>query len=161
MKKYRVNTAMFVLSIVYSVFLVTISVTLAVMARPLSAVIFFLIALPFFFLTYRYGSTVRITDEGISLCFLKKERMKMKWNEIGEITVCGQKIFNAGNKKKCGTLYIIISREKLDDDKRFNMMLKWPPRDRIYFRFSKEGLFNIQLHYTTPVEKYNIGMLDI
>lgn len=161
MKKYRVNNGLFALGIVYSAFLLTIAVTLAVMKRPLSAVIFFLLSLPFFFLMYRYGSTVCITDEGISLSFLGKERMKMKWDEIGEIAVCGQKIFNAGNKKKTGTLYIIVSREKLDDERRFDMMLKWPPKERIYFRFSREGLFDIQLHYTTPVEKYNIGMLDI
>lgn len=161
MKKYRVNSSLFALGIGYSAFLVTIAVTLVVMARPVSAIIFFLLSLPFFLLIYRYGSTVCITEEGISLSFLGKERKSMKWDEIGEIAVCGQKIFNAGNKKKTGTLYIIVSREQLDDGERFDMMLKWPPRERIYFRFSREGLFEIQLHYTTPVEKYNIGMLDI
>ncbi len=161
MKKYRVNSSLLAVGVGYSAFLVTIAVTLVIMSRPVSAVIFFLLSLPFFLLIYRYGSTVGITEEGISLSFLKKERMKMRWDEIGEIAVCGQKIFNSGNKKKCGTLYIIVSRERLDDSKRFDMMLKWPPKERIYFRFSKEGLFNIQLHYTTPIEKYNIGMLDI
>lgn len=160
-KKYYVNESMTVLSVVYAVFLIVIAAVTLYIRRYVSSIIFLLISLPFFFLIYRYGSRVYINNEGVTLKFLNKERKRITWEETKEISVCGQRVLNHLNKKKCGTLYITLSTEKMNDDERFEMMLKWPPRDKIYFKFSKEALFNIQLHYTTPVEKYNIGMLDI
>ena len=83
------------------------------------------------------------------------------WNEIAEVDVIGSKVLNRNNTKKCGTLYLIFSPEKLDDDKRFDMMIKWPPKDKIYLKFTKDRLMDLQWFYSKPVEKYNIGMLDI
>lgn len=160
-KKYYVNESMALFAVVYALFLLAIAIATIYIKRYVSSLIFFLISLPFFFLIYRYGSRVYINDEGITLKFFKKEIRKMRWDEMREVSVCGQRVLNHNNKKKCGTLYIIFSKEKLDEEKRFDMMLKWPPKEKIYFKFSKEALFNIQLHYTAPVEKYNIGLLDI
>lgn len=160
-KKYLVNNSMFVFAVVYIVLLVAVSIALVTIERYGSAVVFALISLPFFLIAFRYGSVVKVGKDGVSLSFLGIKRRFISWKNMAEVDVIGSKVLNRNNTKKCGTLYLIFSPEKLDDEKRFDMMLKWPPKDKIYLKFTKDRLMDLQWFYSNPVEKYNIGMLDI
>lgn len=157
---YIVNGTMLCFALVYFIFLMTIGSTLFYMGRIVSAIVFILIAIPFLYLIYQYGSVVSISRSGISLRFLWIKRREISWEDVAELDVIGSKVLTR-NKKKCGTLYFIFSEEELDDAHRFDMMLNWPPKDKIYFKFTKERLLNIQWFYNRPVNKYNVGMLDI
>ncbi len=160
-KKYLVNNTMFVFALCYIGILIPIAIVLFDMGRYLSSVVFAVLSIPFCIILFRYGSMVRVGNEGVFLSFLGVERKSMSWDEIVEVDVIGSRVLNRFNTKKCGTLYLVFSLEKLDDTKRFQMMLKWPPKDKIYVKFTKERLMEIQWYYASPVEKYNIGMLDI
>ena len=160
-KKFLVNNTMFVFAFCYIGFLILIAIVLLDMGRYLSSVVFALLSIPFCVILFRYGSVVKVDNGGISLSFLGIERKNLAWDEIVEVDVIGSRVLNRFNTKKCGTLYLVFSLEKLDDTKRFQMMLKWPPKDKIYMKFTKERLMDIQWYYVSPVEKYNIGMLDI
>lgn len=159
--KYMVNSTLLLFSLVYVGFLLAIGISLFTIERPLSGVIFSLLSLPFLVMTFRYGSVVRFDDEKLELYFLFWKRREMKWSDVKEVTVAGSKVLNRNNPKKCGTIYMVFSSEEMDDEERFQMMFAWPPKDKIYIKFTKELLYSIQWHYSKPVARYNIGMLDI
>lgn len=160
-KSYLVNGVMLSFAFIYIALLLALGVTLIMIGRLGSALIFIILALPFFIVVHRYGSVVSIGKDGIKLSFLHHVYRHFTWEEIEEIDVAGVKVLNRLNPNKCGTIYFIFSKEALDDEKRFDMMLKWPPKDKIYLKFNKDKLMDLQWFYSKPVERYNIGMLDI
>ncbi|GEM_PF-1628793 len=159
--KYLVNANLFILGSVYAVFLIIIGISLLTISRFLSAFIFIALSIPFFIIVYRYGSYVVINKDGVFLKFLNFERRHFFWNDIKEINIIGSNILNRKNRKRCGTIYIIFSEKTRTEGQNVDMILKWPPKDEIYLKFSKEILLNIQQFYLYPVKKYNVGMLDI
>ena len=160
-KKYFVNGTLLVFALVYFVFLVAISFSLLSIGRVYSALVFALLSLPFLVVAFRYGSTVRIGKDGVELKFLWKRRRFIPWEEVREVLVAGTKVMNRGNTKKCGTLYLVFSPQEMDEEERFQTMLKWPPKDKIYLKFTKDRLMDLQWFYSSPVARYNVGMLDI
>jgi len=152
---------MFIFAAIYVVILVALSVTLFVIERPISAAVFLALAVPFALLVFRYGSTVSFTEEGVVLRFCGIERKKIRWKDLKDVCVCGARVMNRLNKERCGTIYFIFSEKHIPENKLFDMMLKWPPKGKIYLKFTKDRLLEIQMHWQKPVQKFNIGSLDI
>ena len=65
----------------------------------------------------------------------------MRWEDIREIGVCGLKISLKNRERRGqrhpGTLFLYVSPEELDEDGRFGMILKWPPKDKIYLKYER------------------------
>ena len=160
-KKYFVNGTLLLFGLVYFIFLFAVSISLLSIGREFSALVFLLLALQFPAISCRYRSRVRIGKDGIELKFLFFRRRYLPWEEVKEVLVAGTRVMNRGNTKKCGTLYLIFSPKEMNDDERFQTMLKWPPKDKIYLKFTKDRLMDAQWFYSAPVSRYNIGMLDI
>lgn len=94
------------------------------------AVFFTLTGAAFLYILFLYGSTLRISSQGIRKEFLFLPLKTLSWDEIAEVGVLGTKIFNGGSyRKKPGRRYIYFSEKELDDDARFKMALEWPPRN--------------------------------
>ena len=160
-RKHLVNNVMFILGLSYFLVLVAVSIALLTISRPVSALIFFLVSLPFLFLVFRYGSTVMIDDYGVSLKFLGIKRKQIRWKDLKDVCVCGTRVLNRMNRNKCGTLYMIFTDKHIPENKLLDMMLKWPPKGKIYMKFTKDRLLEVQMHWSRPVQKFNIGSLDI
>ena len=160
-RKHLVNNVMFIFALSYVLVLVAVSITLLTISRPVSALIFFAIAVPFGLLVFRYGSIVTMEDDAVVLKFLGIRRRQIRWKDLKDVCVCGTKVLNRMNKEKTGTIYMIFSDKHIPEKQLMEMMLKWPPKGKIYLKFTKDRLLEMQLHWSRPVQKFNIGSLDI
>ena len=58
-------------------------------------------------------------------------------------------------------MYVYISPSLLSEQDRFDMILKWPPKDKIYFVFKQKHLELIQMVSGLKTEAYNTGDLTV
>ena len=54
-------------------------------------------------------------------------------------------------------MYIYFSPVVLSEEDRFDLALKWPPRDQIYLLFTKERMDLIRPLWNNDVAVYNTG----
>ncbi|MBT9777339.1 hypothetical protein GPL15_12575 [Clostridium sp. MCC353] len=160
-KKYFVNPVEFTAAMCTVIVSAVISCSLVYIRRPVSALVFFLIALLFLKVSFTTGAKITINPDRITRSVLGKTTISFTWDEISEVGVAGSRIFNKGNKEKSGTLYIYFSKTPMTDEERFQMMLKWPPKDKIYLEHDKYRMDFIQTMYGKKVQKYNTGSLKI
>lgn len=147
----------FAVALATTIFSLVLSICLITMGRYGSALAFFIIFLLFLPILKSYGATVTVDEEGIRSSFLGKTRLSMRWDEIGEIGVAGSRLFNNKNGEKPGFLYIYVSPSSMTDEERFQMMLKFPPKDKIFFSYSKESIFAVQMRWSSKIQTYNSG----
>ena len=131
------------------------------LGRFLSALVFLAIALLFFKIALDAGAKISVGKDGVSRRLLGKTTHSFKWEEIAETGAAGSKILNKGNPNKTGTVYIYFSPTALDDNDRFDMMLRWPPKDKLYLRYSEARLNFIKTVCGMDIVGYNIGKLKI
>ena len=131
------------------------------LGRFLSALVFLAIALLFFKIALDSGAKISVGNDGVSRRRFGKTTHSFKWHEIPETGAAGSKILNKGNPNKTGTVYIYFSPTALDDNDRFDMMLKWPPKDKLYLRYSEARLNFIKTVCGMDIVGYNIGKLKI
>ena len=62
----------------------------------------------------------------------------------------------SGKKKKTGDKYLYFSPEKLDADERFQMIVKWPPKDKLYAEYSERLLAYALAIWGKELETYNV-----
>jgi len=160
-KKYFVNNVMFIFGLSYFAVLAAVAIALFTIDRPVSAAIFLAIALGFGFIIFRYGSTVEFGEDGVTLRFLGITRRNVRWKDLKDVCVCGTKVLNRMNRERTGTIYMIFSDKHIPENKLMDMMLKWPPKGKIYLKFTRDRLLALQMHWSKPVQKFNIGSLDI
>ena len=101
--------------------------------------------------------TVCVEPEGISRRLLWKQLSFLPWKEVREVGVCGTKPFHSKDSDRVGVLYIYISPEHLSEQERFDMIVQWPPRDKIYLLLSKERLEAVQLRWSKTITMFNSG----
>lgn len=160
-KKYFVNPVEFTAAISTVIVAFTMAFSLLYIKRPVSALFFFGIALLFLKVSFTTGAKITISPEGITRSVLGKATKTLTWDEITEVGVAGSRIFNKGSKEKCGTLYIYFSKTPMDDQERFQMMLKWPPKDKLYLQYDQYRMDFIQALYNQKVHTYNTGSLKV
>lgn len=113
------------------------------------------------FITAKNGSRVHVTNESLEVRLLWNTLQSVSWNEIREVGVCGTKVLKPAGSKWSGAKYIYFSKEKMDDDDRFDMCLKWPSKDMIYFRFNYKRIKKIVRIWGPDIVLYNTGPIDI
>ena len=123
--------------------------------------VFLAIALLFFKIALDAGAKISVGKDGVSRRLFGKTTHSFKWEEIAETGAAGSKILNKGNPNKTGTVYIYFSPTALDDNERFDMMLRWPPKDKLYLRYSEARLNFIKTVCGMDIVGYNIGKLKI
>lgn len=123
----------------------------------IAALVFFIVAVIYFIVGINYFSFVSFDKNGVTLSVLGIKRRFFTWNEIAEAGVAGSKIFNKEKKKKTGTLYLYFSKEKMTENERFDMMLKFPPKDKIYLCYTEKRLKDIRWFFDGKLAYFNIG----
>ena len=119
--------------------------------------LFLIIALLFLAVAVINGSVITISPSGISRSFAFISLSRQSWSDIAEVGVIGTKVFNNKDSKRTGTRYIYFSNACLDDEGRFQLALKWPPKGMMYLQYTKERLESVQLLWEKKVESYNAG----
>lgn len=122
----------------------------------IAAVAFLGISLLFGWLLVKYASILTVDAEGIRLTFLGVERRKMNWADIHEIGLIGENVFHHDKKKKNGDKYIYFSPVKMNADERFAMIVRWPPKDKLYVEYSEKALEYIMTFWQGELETYNV-----
>ncbi len=128
----------------------------AVTRAWLPAAVFLAVAALFGFVLVRYGSVLHIDDEKLELKFLGLSRKVMPWPQVREVGLIGENVFNHGKKKKTGDKYLYFSPVKLDADERFQMIVKWPPKDKLYAEYSDKLLAYAMTIWGKELETYNV-----
>ena len=122
----------------------------------LPAAVFLAIAVLFGFVLARYGSVLHVDDEKLELKFLGLSRRALPWSEVREVGLIGENVFNHGKKKKTGDKYLYFSPVKLDADERFQMIVKWPPKAKLYAEYSEKLLAYAMTIWGKDLETYNV-----
>lgn len=138
-----------------------VAVILVSLRDYVASVIFAVIAAVYFIVGINYFSFVSFSEHGVLLSFLGIKRRFFTWDEISEAGVAGSKLFNKDNKKKVGTLYLYFSKEKMTENERFNMMLKFPPKNKIYLCYTEKRLKAIRWFFDGKLAYFNIGDLEV
>ena len=151
-----VNKTKTILSSATVVFFGGYGIFYLVQAAWLPAAVFLAIAALFAFVLVRYASVVHIDDEKVRLTFLGLPRRELAWADIREMGLIGENVFSRGKKKKTGDKYIYFSPEKLTADERFDMIVKWPPSNKIYAEYSERLLEYAMTIWGKELEAYNV-----
>lgn len=134
-----------------------LAIVLLTMRRYGSVVVFLLVAIVFCLVSCVNGCVISVEADGVRKSLLGKTLMFSHWSEIKEIGVAGSKVFLNDDKQHVGTLYIYFSNTVMADEARFQMILKWPPSDKLYMTYSRERMLAVQLHWNGKIENYHAG----
>ena len=163
-----VNRTKTILASVMVAFFGGYGIYFAITKSWLPAAVFLAIAALFGFLCGRYGSVLHIDDEKLELKFLGLSRKTMPWSQIREVGLIGENVFNGGGsapsggsapggkRKKTGDKYLYFSPVSMDADERFRMIVRWPPRDKLYAEYSEELLAYAMTKWGRELETYNV-----
>ena len=121
-----------------------------------AAAVFLAVGAVFVWLLFRYASTLTVDSDGVRLGFLGMTRKTIRWDDIREVGLIGENVFNHGKKKKTGDKYIYFSPVRMDADERFDMIVKWPPKDKLYVEYSEKALEYAMTCWHGQLETYNV-----
>ena len=121
-----------------------------------AAAVFLAVGLLFGWLLYRNASTLEVGPDGLRLSFLGLKRREMGWGEVREVGLIGENVFNHGKKKRTGDKYIYFSPIRLNADERFQMIVKWPPREQLYAEYSEKALEYAMTLWHGELMTYNV-----
>lgn len=129
--------------------------------KILPAVILVMLGLVYLAAAAFNGARITWDSSGVSQYVLWKKIRKFSWNEIAEVGIVGTKAFHAGAPQKTGRMYLYFSRETMDDNARFQMILRWPPRKQIYLLYQADRVESLRSKWSGPIETYNAGDLTV
>lgn len=159
MQRFVVNPFKCLLGTVCAVFFAVMGVTMAVIGRPLSCAVFLALGAVFAVIAVQAGAVLELSGNGVCRRVLGRPGKALRWDEIAEIGVGGTKVFNRRNPDKVGGLYFYFSPAAMTESERFEMMLKWPPSDKLYMIFDDRRYRAVQTYWNGTLEKYNTGKL--
>lgn len=107
------------------------------------------------------GSSLYIGGKYLEQRFLGIRIRSLAWQDVKEVGVVGTKVFNKGNPDKTGSLYIYFSPAVMDDDERFQMCVRWPPKKAMYMQYTHKRITAVQSLWDKPLELFNVGSLEI
>lgn len=160
-KKYLISPLHFIVSAFTAVALFVLAVIAISLHNYVASVICAAIAVFFVHEAYVYGRIVEIDDNGARTRFIGHIEKDWRWNEVAQVGVAGTRVFMKDFLGRTGSLFIYFSKEELDDQQIFDMMLDWPTKDRIFLKYDIDRLNVVQTHYSGRIKKYNAGDLKI
>jgi len=112
----------------------------------------------FFYQFFKNASYIKSDEESIRLCFFGLTRKELHWSEVREMGVIGENVFSRKNQKRLwkGERFIYFSTRELNEEGRFQMAVRWPPKDAIYAEYTQELLTQLQTVWNRPVKYYNV-----
>lgn len=126
--------------------------------RPLIAVICGTLAVIYLLVALKNGAAVNVAEDGISLYIGGYRLRHLSWNVIREIGVVDTKVFPAtGKKDRHGALYVYYADHTMNDEERFALCLKWPPKRMLYHRFTREIKASMEMYWQKEIQLYNVS----
>lgn len=117
--------------------------------------VFLGIAVLFAYLFYKNASSVTISEEGVCRAFFGLFPKRMSWSEIKEMGLIGENVFNR-KKEKNGDKYIYFSPREMTKEERFDMIVKWPPKDMLYLQYGEKQLSYAMTIWGKDLKTYNV-----
>ncbi|MDE6203827.1 MAG: hypothetical protein K2O16_05170 [Lachnospiraceae bacterium] len=154
--RYILHPFKFTVSLITAALCLVLSVCEFLISRPFSAAVFIGTALLFSLTALYNGSRITVCNDGIHWSVPGIKRRFIPWDGMKEVGVFGSRLFSA-NKNRAGTLYIYFSTQAMTEEERFQMVLHWPPKDKIILQYSKERMDTIQLLWSREIQTYNAG----
>lgn len=114
------------------------------------------IAIVFLVIGLNYSCVITIDASGVRKSLFGKTLRFLSWEQIQEAGVVGTKVFGS-DEERTGTRFLYFSPVKLTDEERFDMVLKWPPKEQIYLEYGKERLDLVRMLYYGTIESYRAG----
>jgi hypothetical protein len=158
-KSFMVDKPLAVAASIAGVFLAVMAAILFWAHRPLSAAIFLGLSLLYLGITALKVSVITLDHRGVRKSLFGFCLKSIPWERVREVGVCGTRVFHGSHPEKCGRVFLYFSEERLDKEKRFDMVLKWPPLKKLYLVYSSERLSTVQALWGEEIETYNIGDL--
>lgn len=136
-------------------FLTVISVCLVTIREYIGAAVFFVVGLLFVPPILQYGRVVTTDSNGVSAAFLGRIMLKFSWNELAEVGVAGSRVFGSRDGKKPGTLYLYFSPSVMTEKEKFDMILKFPPKDKIVLICDTYSYGAVRKYWHGTIKNYN------
>lgn len=160
-KRYLVNPLRLAVALCTAAVSLVLAVTFIYLGALFPAVIFFIITAAFLAAATYPAATIIITEDGVTRKSILGRKIYFPWNEIRETGVAGTRLFPQSDKGKAGTLYIYFSKGEMNDQQRFDMMLHWPPKDKIYLQYTAQRARDILIWWSKPFRQYNTRSEEI
>lgn len=160
-RKFIVNPLQCVAAWISAAFLGLLAGTMVYIHRPGSALIFLALAVVFAVIGALGGACIHLDKTGVHKTLFGVAVRTLRWDEIAEVGVAGTRVFNRIHPEKTGSLYIYFSPVSMNENERFQMMLKWPPKDKLYLIYDAKRFHAVQTFWNQTVETYNTGNLHL
>lgn len=160
-KQYLVNPLNLAAALCTAAASLILAATFIYIGSLFPALIFFIIAAVFLIVATYSAAIISVSEEGVTRKGILGRKIHFPWDEIQETGVAGTRLFPQSDKGKAGTLYIYFSKEEMNDRQRFDMMLHWPPKDKIYLQYTAHRANDILIWWSKPFMKYNTRSEEI
>lgn len=117
--------------------------------------VFLMIALIFAGLFFRNASFVTVTASSVSRSFFGLASRTILWTDIRELGLIGENVFNS-RKEKTGHKYIYFSPYTMTEKERFDLIVKWPPKNILYVEYREKTLEYILTIWGKDLKTYNV-----
>ena len=163
--KYMVDPIKFIVNAVAALFLLFFTVIALLEKSWILFAVFLASFSGFLFMAIGYGASIEIGKDSLTRRYPIPffPRTKLKRNEVAEVGVMGTSPFYKGEKwrkSRTGTIYLYFSKEKLTNNDRRELCLRWKPQI-IRLRYSKDRAFQVQVFWDSELKKYHIGKLEL
>jgi len=145
-------------SAAFTIFMTILLVSFCRLQMTIGIVVSAILVLIFAVITLRNFTRILISKENIEVKPILGKARSYSWEEIKEVGVIGTKVFPKTSSNKGGRKYIYFSPEELDEDSRFYLAFKWPPKIP-FTSYSKAKLDAVQLIWRKPLAFYNASGL--
>lgn len=156
---YVVNKYKLIIAALCCLFFAVVTALLLLWKARLLACIPLILCIVYGVIAVQNGNVVRVDAGGVSRRFPGRGR-SMSWENIGEVGVVGLRVLNSEGKRYTGTRYIYVSEKPMSEQERFDLCLKWPPKDILYFRFSYKRIAAVQALWGKEIVLFNTGNLQ-
>lgn len=150
MKAY-VNVPMFLICAADGILMAAVSFCL-ILEEKWEGWIFVPFAVLFVVLAAGYGSIVRTRNGCLEHIFLGICIRKMDISGIVEIGIADTDTLSKRKLFRKLHTYIYCSECSMDEQERFMMSVKWPPKDKIYIRYTDHNLRALRKFWDGPIE---------
>ncbi len=142
------------ISAAFTIFMIIMLISFCRLQMTAGIIISAILIVVFALISVRNLTRILISQENIEVRPLLGKTRIYSWHEIKEVGVIGTKLFPNTSSNKGGRKYIYFSSEELDENSRFKLALKWPPKIP-YTSHSNAKLEAVALIWKKPISIYN------
>lgn len=152
-KKYCVSPLRFSISLATCITALVITSVQIFLREWTATVLFGCISAIFLVMVFINGSSLVVSEKGISRYFACIPLLFLPWSEIQEVGIVNTRVLGS-HRPNSGPRYIYFSPNSLAEEERFQLALKWPPLKIPYMSYTQERFASVQLFWSGIIEFY-------